>query len=57
MEIKRAGSQASIVGSKASNTGAVRINSIILPANEPSRVTCTTMTFEPGVRTRWHVHP
>lgn len=57
MEIKRIGSQASIKGAHSSYTGEVRIDPIVLPANDPSRVTCTSVTFEPGARTVWHVHP
>jgi quercetin dioxygenase-like cupin family protein len=28
-----------------------------LSANEPSRVTGASVTFEPGTRTAWHTHP
>lgn len=57
MEIRRIGSQASMKGADTSYTGDVRIDPIMLPANDPSRVTCTCVTFEPGARTRWHIHP
>ena len=26
-------------------------------ANEPARVGCASVTFEPGARTAWHTHP
>lgn len=57
MEIKRIGSQASVVGSAERYTGAVRIDPLFAEANAPSRVTSTVVTFEPGARTVWHTHP
>ncbi len=57
MEIKRNGSQASVKGPAEWFTGAVRIDPLFLQANEPSRATCASVTFEPGARTAWHTHP
>lgn len=56
MDIKRAGSQASDVGSAAYFTGRVRIDPIH-SAPEPARVAMALVTFEPGARTFWHTHP
>lgn len=56
MEIKRAGSQASTVGSPEYFTGQVRIEPIISAA-DPARVAAANVTFEPGARTTWHTHP
>jgi quercetin dioxygenase-like cupin family protein len=56
MEIKRAGSQASNKGPADWFTGTVRID----PLNQtaaPARVSCASVTFEPGARTAWHTHP
>lgn len=56
MEIRRNGSQASIVGPAEWFTGVVRIDPLIqTPA--PSNVVCGSVTFEPGARTAWHTHP
>ena len=57
MEIKRVGSQASITGPAEWFTGTVRIDPLFLQANDPSRVTGASVTFEPGARTAWHTHP
>jgi len=57
MEIKRAGSQASITGPDEWFTGTVRIDPLFLKANAPSQVTGASVTFEPGARTAWHSHP
>jgi len=35
----------------------VRIDPLFLQANDPSRVTGASVTFEPGARTAWHTHP
>lgn len=57
MEIKRAGSRASIDGPGDWFTGTVSIDPLIPKANDPSRVTGASVTFEPGARTAWHSHP
>ena len=57
MEIKKAGSQASIQGPADWFTGTVRIDPLFPSATPPSRVTGAAVTFEPGARTAWHTHP
>ncbi len=56
MEIKRAGTQASIKGPEDWFTGTVRIDRL-MTAPEPARVDGASVTFEPGARTAWHTHP
>lgn len=56
MEIKRVGSQPSAKGSTEWFTGVVRIDPLFqLP--DPALVQGASVTFEPGARTAWHVHP
>ena len=57
MEIKRNGTQASVKGPADWFTGTVRIDPLFLKADDPSRVTGASVTFEPGARTAWHTHP
>jgi quercetin dioxygenase-like cupin family protein/ubiquinone/menaquinone biosynthesis C-methylase UbiE len=56
MLLKRAGSQPSQKGSPNYFTGNVRLDPLNT-APEPSRVSCASVTFEPGARTAWHTHP
>ncbi len=56
MEIKRCGSQPSDKGPADWFTGAVRIDRLIQAA-APARVAAASVTFEPGARTAWHMHP
>jgi quercetin dioxygenase-like cupin family protein len=56
MEIRRSGSQPSGKGPANNFTGAVRIDPL-LQAPDPARVSCASVTFEPGARTAWHTHP
>ena len=56
MIVKRAGSQASQEGPPDFFTGTVRIDPLNT-APEPARVSCASVTFEPGARTAWHTHP
>jgi len=56
MEIKRNGTQPSAEGSAEHFTGAVRIDPLF-DAPEPARVFGANVTFEPGARTAWHIHP
>ena len=56
MEIKRNGSQPSAKGPAEWFTGVVRID-MLHQASEPARVGCAYVTFEPGARTAWHMHP
>jgi quercetin dioxygenase-like cupin family protein len=56
MEIKRSGSQPSGKGQAEYFSGNVRIDPLN-QVNEPGRVGCAYVTFEPGARTAWHSHP
>ena len=56
MEIKKNGSQPSVTGPNEYFTGAVRIDPLF-QAPEPARVLGVSVTFEPGARTAWHIHP
>ena len=56
MELKRAGSQPSAKGPAEHFTGNVRIDPLNAPP-APARVSCASVTFEPGARTAWHTHP
>jgi quercetin dioxygenase-like cupin family protein len=56
MEIKRSGCQASMRGPADWFTGAVRIDPLF-QATAPARVAGASVTFEPGARTAWHMHP
>ena len=56
MEIKRIGSQPSSKGPADWFTGTVRIDPLF-QANAPARASAASVTFEPGARTAWHLHP
>ena len=56
MELKPAGSQPSQAGSAEFFTGVVRIDPLNAPP-PPARVSCASVTFEPGARSAWHTHP
>jgi quercetin dioxygenase-like cupin family protein len=56
MDIKRAGSQPSGQGSADWFTGTVRIEPLF-SAPDPARGRGASVTFEPGARTAWHIHP
>jgi len=56
MDIKRSGSQPSGKGPAEHFTGAVRIDPLF-EAPAPARVFGANVTFEPGARTAWHIHP
>jgi quercetin dioxygenase-like cupin family protein len=56
MEIARNGSRPSGEGPEEYFTGAVRVDPLF-NAPEPARVTGASVTFEPGARTAWHMHP
>ena len=56
MEIRKSGSQPSGKGPAEWFTGAVRIDPLG-QASTPGRVLVASVTFEPGARTAWHVHP
>jgi quercetin dioxygenase-like cupin family protein len=54
--ISRAGSQASIKGPADYFTGTVRIDPLF-PATDPAPFSGAYVTFEPGARSAWHIHP
>ena len=54
--VARAGTQPSRAGPAQNFTGAVRVDSPF-QASAPGRVSGGIVTFEPGARTAWHVHP
>lgn len=56
LRIIRNGTQPSAKGSADSFTGIVRVDPLF-SAQEPSRVSAAYVTFEPGARTAWHIHP
>ena len=56
MELKRAGSQPSTQGPAEYFSGTVRIDPLHAPP-APARVSCASVTFEPGARSAWHRHP
>jgi quercetin dioxygenase-like cupin family protein len=56
MHIHRNGTQASVQGPSATFTGRVRIDQMV-SLSEPARVSCASVTFEPGARSAWHTHP
>ena len=56
IRITRSGSQPSGKGPAEYFTGTVRIDPLF-KANDPSRTSGSSVTFEPGARTAWHTHP
>jgi quercetin dioxygenase-like cupin family protein len=54
--IARAGSQASYAGPADWFTGTVRVDPQFA-APQPATVSGALVTFEPGARTDWHIHP
>ncbi|OGN94319.1 MAG: cupin [Chloroflexi bacterium RBG_13_50_21] len=56
MDIKRSGSQPSVIGQAEYFTGTVRVDPLF-EAPSPARVRGASVTFEPGARTAWHAHP
>jgi quercetin dioxygenase-like cupin family protein len=56
MHLIRNGTQASAKGPADYFTGHVRIDPLF-NAPEPARVGCASVTFEPGARSAWHIHP
>jgi quercetin dioxygenase-like cupin family protein len=56
MDIARNGSQPSNYASAENFTGTVRVDPLFAPP-APARVRGASVTFEPGARTAWHVHP
>lgn len=56
LEIQRAGSKPSTKGADDYFSGAVRIDPLF-DRQDPARVAAALVTFEPGARTAWHIHP
>ena len=56
MQVKRCGSQPSGTGPADYFTGTVRIDPLF-DTRDPQRVSGASVTFEPGARTAWHIHP
>ncbi|MGO8096427.1 cupin domain-containing protein [Rhizobium leguminosarum] len=56
MEIKRSGSQPSAKGPADWFTGSVRVDPLFA-VTSPARAAGASVTFEPGARTAWHIHP
>lgn len=56
MDILKAGSRPSTVGSADWFTGRVRVDPLFL-VEPPSGMAGYAVTFEPGARTAWHTHP
>ncbi len=56
MEVKQNGTQPSFAGPADWFTGAVRIDPLF-DATDFARASGGSVTFEPGARTAWHVHP
>src|SRR4051812_40495518 len=57
MELRKSGTQASTKGPDENFTGSVRVDPLNSSPQEPSRVSCALVTFEPGARSAWHFHP
>lgn len=51
-----AGSQQSFVGPEKCFTGKVKVD-LLFPQNEHTEFSGAYVTFEPGARTAWHLHP
>lgn len=56
IQITRRGSQASRNGQAENFTGSVRVDPLF-QASAAARASGSLVTFEPGARTAWHVHP
>jgi 4-carboxymuconolactone decarboxylase len=54
--ITRSGAQPSQEGPAEYFTGSVRVDPLF-QANDPSRTSGASVTFEPGARSAWHTHP
>ncbi|MEJ2696649.1 MAG: cupin domain-containing protein [Candidatus Sulfobium sp.] len=56
MEIMPKGTQKSIKGPEDKFTGDVQID-MLFPSNEVAHYSGAYVTFQPGARTAWHLHP
>lgn len=55
-KIYRAGSQKSFHGPEDFFTGAVQVD-MLFPSNDTAQYSGAYVTFQPGSRTAWHLHP
>jgi quercetin dioxygenase-like cupin family protein len=56
ISVTRSGSQPSVKGAAEYFTGDVRIDPLF-PANDSAPFSGAYVTFEPGARSAWHIHP
>jgi quercetin dioxygenase-like cupin family protein len=56
MDIKRPGTRESFPGSADWFTGTVNVEMLSNPP-DPARASAGSVTFQPGARTVWHIHP
>lgn len=56
MIVTRSGAHPAVPGPAEYFTGTVRVQ-YLFPVADPSRVSAASVTFEPGARSAWHVHP
>jgi 4-carboxymuconolactone decarboxylase len=56
MEIMRKGTQKSFKGPEDMFTGDVQVD-MLFPSNETAHYSGAYVTFQPGARTAWHLHP
>ncbi len=56
LQISRAGSRQVNVAPAQNFTGAVRVEMLYAPTG-PERASAGTVSFSPGARTAWHIHP
>ncbi len=56
MELKRPGATPTFKGPAECFTGTVWVDMLNSPP-APARVSCASVTFEPGARSNWHTHP
>lgn len=54
--VYRAGSQKSFIGPQDLFTGDVKVD-LLFPSNETAHYSGAYVTFQPGARTAWHLHP
>ena len=55
-EVYRSGSQKSFKGPEDLFTGDVQVD-MLFPSNETAHYSGAYVTFQPGARTAWHLHP
>ncbi len=56
MQLKRAGTLPSVQAPEEYFSGMVSV-CMLNAAPAPARVSCASVTFEPGARSAWHTHP